>query len=224
MSAWNERLESLLEAERAQLPPWLAVGFGAGIAAWFALGSPKQWLAVLCIGAALFLAGLLSGAGRAGRSAGIFCLAMAVGCALVWARAEWVSAPRLARPTVVSLDARVETVERLVARGTVRLTLITADPALPHRVRVSIDADKAPAGLASGSEVRLRARLAPPPSMALPGTYDFAKDAWFRQIGAVGKALGPVEVTTSRPPSASIASGSASAIMSAPAFPRMRPG
>jgi len=30
--------------------------------------------------------------------------------------------------------------------------------------------------------------------MALPGTYDFARDAWFKRIGAVGKALGPVEV------------------------------
>ena len=31
--------------------------------------------------------------------------------------------------------------------------------------------------------------------MALPGTYDFARDAWFKGIGAVGKALGPVTVS-----------------------------
>ena len=30
--------------------------------------------------------------------------------------------------------------------------------------------------------------------MALPGTYDFARDAWFKGIGAVGKAMGPVTV------------------------------
>jgi competence protein ComEC len=42
--------------------------------------------------------------------------------------------------------------------------------------------------------VRLRARLAPPPPMALPGTYDFARDAWFKRIGAVGKAIGPVTI------------------------------
>jgi competence protein ComEC len=30
--------------------------------------------------------------------------------------------------------------------------------------------------------------------VALPGTYDFAREAWFRGIGAVGKALGPVRV------------------------------
>jgi competence protein ComEC len=30
--------------------------------------------------------------------------------------------------------------------------------------------------------------------MALPGGYDFARDAWFKRIGAVGKALGEVAV------------------------------
>ena len=38
------------------------------------------------------------------------------------------------------------------------------------------------------------ARLAPPQPMALPGGYDFARDAWFRGIGAVGRSLGTVTV------------------------------
>jgi competence protein ComEC len=59
---------------------------------------------------------------------------------------------------------------------------------------VSIDQDKAPKGIAAGAQLQLRARLAPPPPMALPGGYDFARDAWFREIGAVGKSLGPVTV------------------------------
>ena len=36
--------------------------------------------------------------------------------------------------------------------------------------------------------------------MALPGTYDFARDAWFNGIGAVGKAIGPVLVARSAAP------------------------
>jgi competence protein ComEC len=187
-------LERLLEAERAQLPPWFVVGFGTGIAAWFALGQPRQWAAFLCISAALGLGGFLVDGGRSGRALGWFALAMTIGCALVWARAELVAAPRLGRPAVVAFDAKVEMVETLVARGAVRLTLAPTDPKLPPRVRVSVDADVAPPQLASGAMVRMRARLAPPPPMALPGTYDFARDAWFKQIGAVGKALGPVEV------------------------------
>ena len=194
ISALHERLERLLEAERAQLPPWIAVAFASGIAAWFALGRPAQWAAFLCIAAALGLAGFALVPGRSGRAAGWSGLALALGCALVWFRAEQVAAPRLARPVVATFDARVEMVEALVARETVRLTLAPSDRALPPRVRVSIDADAAPAALSSGATVRVRARLAPPPPMALPGTYDFARDAWFRRIGAVGKALGPVDV------------------------------
>jgi len=189
-----DRLERLLEAERAQLPPWFVVGFGAGIAAWFALGFPIQWAAFLCISSAIALGGFLLGGGRAGRALGWFALVMTLGCALVWARAALVAAPRLDRPVVASFDGKVEMVETLVARGTVRLTLAPTDPQLPPRVRVSIDAEAAPAQLASGATVQVRARLAPPPPMALPGTYDFARDAWFKRIGAVGKALGPIQI------------------------------
>ena len=192
--AKGERLERLLEAERAQLPPWFVVGFGSGIAAWFALGRPLQWAAVLCMATGLGLGGFVFGRGRTGRSLGWFAVGMALGCALVWGRSEQVAAPRIKRPLVAGFDARVERVERLIAKDTIRLTLVPADPSLPPRVRVSIDSDEAPAGLGSGDRVRMRARLAPPPPMALPGTYDFARDAWFKRIGAVGKTLGPVEI------------------------------
>ncbi len=39
-----------------------------------------------------------------------------------------------------------------------------------------------------------RRGLQPPPPMALPGSHDFARDAWFAGIGGVGRAIGPVEV------------------------------
>jgi competence protein ComEC len=189
----GERLERLLEQERAQLPSWFVVGFGGGVAAWITLGRPGQWEAFLCFSAALGMIGFFLTPGRAGRALAWFGVALTLGCAVAWLRAAQVSAPRLSRPIVASFDARVEGVEALVARESVRLTLAPKDPQLPPRVRVSIDSDAAPAGLASSAVLHLRARLAPPPPMALPGTYDFARDAWFKRIGAVGKALGPVE-------------------------------
>jgi competence protein ComEC len=193
-SAAREELEKLLEGERAQLPPWFVVGFGAGIAAWFALDQPGQWQAFLCAAAALSLLGFGLGGGRAGRALGWFALAATVGCALVWARSIWVAQPRLERPVVVEFGGLVNGVDHLVAKQTVRLLLAPTDGSLPHTVRVSIDEDKLPAGIAPRAAIRVRARLAPPPPMALPGTYDFARDAWFKGIGAVGKALGPVTV------------------------------
>jgi competence protein ComEC len=194
-------VERLLEVERAQLPPWFVVGLGSGIAAWFAFGGPNQWIALLCVSASAALAGFGLGRGRAGRALGWFTLAVTFGCALAWVRAEQVAAPRLSRPEVATFKARVERVEMLVAKGSVRLTLAPASADLPPRVRVSMDSDSVPGGLAYGASIRVRARLAPPPPMALPGTYDFARDAWFKRIGAAGKALGPVEVIEPAPPS-----------------------
>src|SRR4051812_40825659 len=83
-SAAQEELERLLEAERAQLPPWFVVGFGAGIAAWFALGEASQWKIFLCLAAACALLGFGLARGRAGRAIGWFALAAALGCSLVW--------------------------------------------------------------------------------------------------------------------------------------------
>src|SRR3954452_20901987 len=100
-SAAHEGLEKLLEAERAQLPPWFVVGFGAGIAAWFALGSNWQWKLFLCLAAAGGVAGFGVGRGRTGRSLGWFALAATLGCALIWARADWVAHPRLGRAAVI---------------------------------------------------------------------------------------------------------------------------
>jgi competence protein ComEC len=194
-SAAVEGLEQLLEEERAQLPPWFVVGFGTGIAAWFALGSQVQWKLFLCIAAAATVIGFGLGRGRAGRSLGWFALAVTLGCALVWVRAGWVAEPRLERALITDLSGKVESVDHLAARDKVRLLVRPDDRRLPPNVRISIDEDKFPRGIAPGSEIQVRTRLAPPPPMALPGTYDFARDAWFNGIGAVGKAMGPVTVT-----------------------------
>jgi competence protein ComEC len=129
------------------------------------------------------------GRGRAGRALGWVGLAAALGCALVWARSDWVTEPRLAE-----VSGKVVTVDHLAARNKVRLLVRPDDSALPPQVRISVDQDKFPVGIAPGAQIQVRTRLAPPPPMALPGTYDFARDAWFQGIGAVGKTLGDIKV------------------------------
>ena len=191
-------VERWLEGEREQLILWLPVALGAGIAAWFVLPGGAEWRWFLAACAALALLGLaFSGAGRAGRVLLVGALAMAAGCSLVWWRAESVAAPVLARPALVSVQARVERVEQLPARGLVRLRLAPEGrPDLPPRIRVNLAEKDVPAGLARGAVVRLRARLMPPPPPAVPGAYDFARVAWFDGIGATGRGFGPVEVVT----------------------------
>ncbi|MEO5810219.1 MAG: hypothetical protein ABIR51_09235, partial [Sphingomicrobium sp.] len=46
------RLETFLETERGQLPLWLVVAFGGGIAGWFWLGDSRQWIALILLGLA----------------------------------------------------------------------------------------------------------------------------------------------------------------------------
>ena len=204
---WKARLraafdavERSLEAERAQLPPWIIVGLGSGIASWFALGRPQIWSAFIIIAIALALLGFGLLAGRGGRALGWFALAAAIGCGLIWTRSIMVAAPVLDWPKVTAVTGRVEHVDILTAKGQLRLTIAPDGTQLPPRIRVSFDHEGTISGLAPGALVLLRARLAPPPPMALPGTYDFARDAWFKRIGAVGKALGPVTVTRAAQP------------------------
>ena len=194
-------VERWLEAERDQLPLWLPVALGAGIAAWFALPGRPQWIAFLVSGggvAALALA--RDRGGRAARWGAILALAAVAGCLLAWTRSDRVGAAPLDRAMVVALQGRVEAIDRLPARQKVRLWL-ALDPAdgLPAHVRINLDDDKLPAALAAGALVSVRARLMPPPPPAIPGAYDFARVAWFWRIGATGKALDAVTILAPPP-------------------------
>jgi competence protein ComEC len=191
----RERLEAFLEAESGQLPLWAVVAFGAGIALWFALPGPKQWSGMLFVAAGASLLGFTVLSGRAGRALGWFGLALAAGCILVWTRAERLATSRIERPQIVTLTARVERVEVLAAKNDIRLTLAPLGADLPPRIRVTAPDREERAGLAAGATVTLKARLTPPPPMALPGSHDFARDNWFRGEGGTGRALGPITLT-----------------------------
>ena len=174
-SAVFSKFEAFLERERAQLPLWLSVAFGCGIAAWLALSGPAEWTGFILAVMAVSAAGLTIGATRLARSLIYGGMAMAAGCALIWWRADWVAAPTLSRPAMTSFQATVERLEVRAAKGDLRLTLRPQEPALPALVRVSLPEDLAPKGLGQGATVRIRARLQPPPPMALPGSHDFAR-------------------------------------------------
>jgi competence protein ComEC len=189
MTALSDRLESLADAERDQLPLWLPVGLGLGTAAWFALPDARTWTAFLLLAAALVLAPQALAPGtRWGRAASIFCLAAILGCANIWWKSERVAAPVLGQARAAEFDARIESFQRLPARDLVRLLVKpAAGSGLPPRLRVNVDAATVPAGIEAGAIVRLRGYLMPPAPAALPGAYDFARAAWFQGIGGSGR-------------------------------------
>ena len=194
--AGSEAIERWLEAERDQIPLWLPVGLGLGIAAWFALPDMGKWLAFMAAAGGVAGFGFtLARGGRLGRVIGIFALIAMIGCGLIWFRAERVAVPRIERPMVAAFEARIVSVERLPARGSIRLKLVPiGEAAIPPLVRVNVKEEEAPPGLAPGARIALRARLMPPAPPAVPGAYDFARVAWFQGLGATGKTIGPVRV------------------------------
>lgn len=191
--SWRDGLERWLEAERDQIGLWPPVALGLGIGLWFGLPDRGKWVAALVL-----LGGIAAGAlaigqgGRASRALAVGALVATVGLGLAWTRAVQVAGPVLARPLVVTLAGEILDVDRLPARGQVRLLVATAPGSgLPPRVRVTIEEEDAPPTLAPGARIEVRARLVPPPEAAVPGAYDFARVAWFQRIGGTGKALDP---------------------------------
>lgn len=190
-------LEDWLEAERTQLPLWLPVLLGAGIAAWFVFPVREMWIAAIAAGLALAGCGLAIGfTRRAGLVLLAAGLAFSAGCGLAWVRGALVAGPVVQRPLVATVGGELIRVERLIARGTWRLTIKTdAATGLPPRVRVSVPLQDIASEPATGARVAVRARLMPPSPPAVPGGYDFRRQAWFQGLGGVGKALGPVTIT-----------------------------
>lgn len=187
LSAW---LEALADAERDQLPLWLPVGLILGISAWFWLPDRLGWIAFLCASLALALGMAALAAGtRWGRALACFALAAALGCGLIWTKAERLSAPRLERAQMAEFTARIESVRTLAAQRLVRLVVAPQNGTVAaERLRINVTEDQASAALQAGATVRIRAWLMPPPPMAAPGGYDFARTAWFQRIGGTGRA------------------------------------
>jgi competence protein ComEC len=201
--------------------PWLAVVLAAGIVSWFALPLMWHWCAAIAGGVGLALAaralwplGSAADETRAHlRAALVACgLVFALGVGVIWARSAVVGAAPIAAPTVAVLDGHVLEREDQPAEGRLRLTLAVRLPgeSMARKVRVNVPLEafevaRVPAGLAEGARVRLRARLMPPASPMLPGSYDFARAAWFKGLSATGTMVGPLEVLRPAPEGENVA-------------------
>jgi competence protein ComEC len=188
------RKNLIREIEQRRLFPWIAVFFGLGIILFFqADGQPALWAPLgalaLCCAAAIALRHNLAA------------LAVLIGLAALFAgfsagatRSRSVSAPTLARMTITPITGFIEAVED---RGEGKRLLIriadmkgVAEADRPRLVRVSVRKGE---GLVAGQFVGGTARLLPPPQPAWPGGYDFARDAYFKGIGAVGSVTGAIK-------------------------------
>jgi competence protein ComEC len=209
-SPWRNRarLSSIADAADAALAragfdrgPWLAIAFAGGIAMWFGLGGPAEWVlaASLCVLAAVGAVALWRGVeARAHLLIAFVAVGVlaAAGLGIVWSRSELVGTEPIERPVSTTIEGRVlERIEQ-PAEGRVRLVLATREPggerAVKVRVNVPLEQDRP--GLTEGAMVRVQARLVPPAPPMLPGGYDFARAAWFEGLAATGSVQGELEL------------------------------
>ena len=198
----SRRIGIILLAERERWILWLPVAVGIGVAIYFAWPEePARWSAPL----ALAFCGLTILAGR--QWPGVIAIAIAAGCIAIGfgaavERSHRVAAPVLSRPTgMIRLEGRIAEVEPQEHGERLILDQLdlpplrnNGEPLRRIRVRLPVASDD----LIAGQRIALRASLSPPPRPSAPGAYDFSRQAWFKEIGAVGYTLPPVEIIASR--------------------------
>jgi competence protein ComEC len=186
-----------LLAERERWFLWLPVGLGAGIAGYFALPvEPPVWLGAT----GLLLASVvlswswwrLPSDAFQGWAPGLLGLVvLLLGFTGATLRTQLVEAPVLERRQAYELKAMVLLVEDRT-RGQ---RLLLGDPriaglepgATPAQIRVSTRS--AEPSFEPGDRVRLRALLMPPSPPVEPHGFDYARQAYFQRLGAVGYVL-----------------------------------
>jgi len=201
--AW---LADQAEAQTDRWTLWTPVALGCGCALYFGLmREPQAWVAWALLSVVL---GLL--VATRWSVARIMTMALVLGACAVGGfavaklRTEAVKAP------VAQAGSRPQWVEAWVVdiagpgAGGQRLLLAPTrvgdgSPAItPIRMRVTLRPGTALPR--PGDAVRLLAIVNPPPPPASPGSYDFARDAYFESVGAVGLALRPPEPVPAEAP------------------------
>ena len=199
----GQGLAVALAGESDRLVLWLPVFLGLGIALYFGLAvEPAAWTWMPLLG---LIGALVLGAWfrPAWRQVLLPTALVPAGLLAALLRSQAVEAPVLAEelgPIQVSglvLELEVEeTRPRMVLQPGSIPGL--APEATPERVRLRLL--RPPVGVVPGSRVEVRAVLRPPPEPAAPGAYDFARQAYFQRLGAVGYALAPPRIL--EPPAA----------------------
>ena len=196
LAVWQARLAVAMQREidERRLVLWVPVAAGAGGVLYLgAEREPALWLSgLLFAGAALFA--IVARRSRVSFAVAIALTALSGGFLSGGLRTARVAAPVLDHVRIVELTGFIEEMDlrRSGARFVLRVASAEGlDPAAtPARVRLTTP--RAPPA-AAGDFVVLKARLLPPAHAVLPGGYDFARDAYFAQLGAVGNVLGRIE-------------------------------
>ena len=197
-TGFRVHLDALWAAERQRLFLWVPVLFGAGSGLYLTLPvEPVGWAAPAAAG--LFAAFALLLRRQVAPALALAALALlAAGVAAADWRTERVRAPVLAAP-IGPTDVSGRVVWVGAGEGPQRYLLdrVRIEGLAPEETPVRVRLSARSAGIGGvappGSWLAARASLRPPPAPAEPGAWDFARQAWFQRIGAVGFTYGAPE-------------------------------
>lgn len=181
-------------AESSRIGLWSPVALGAGAAVYFMLpNEPAPLIAPVLIVLSIAIGWRSLEMRTAALMAGLAC----AGFALADLRTAIVAAPALDREIrFADVEGRLISIDEApkLRRLLIEVDSIDKLPkeATPKRARISWRGKEFNAR--PGDLVRLRASLSPPPRPAAPGGFDFARQLYFQQIGAVGFAMSPPAV------------------------------
>jgi competence protein ComEC len=198
-------LALLLEQERSRWVLWAPALLGAGVAAYFALpNEPAAWAGWVAAGLALALLATARRRPLAPVAVGeAILLALAVSCAgfaLAQARLHAVTAPVLERAGTFRAQGVILDLAPFPEGAKVVLGAVSLERLPPERTPLTVRINLRDAGdLAPGDRIGVLARLQPPLPPSLPGAFDFARQAYFEQLGATGFALGRAERLSTAP-------------------------
>jgi competence protein ComEC len=185
-------------------PLWTPVAFGGGCALYFGLTfEPPAWAVFGAAAIAVLAAMTVRRTRHRGLAVGTALIALfLLGLAGAELRAERVAAPI----APANLGARkveawvVDNASNTSDRARVLLAPVWIDGLRPNETPVRMRLTLRGAAPAPGTAIRVLALVNPPPAPASPGAYDFARDAYFQSVGAVGLALGQPEVVEAPKP------------------------
>ncbi len=199
-----------MSAQRERVVLWTPVAFGGGAALYLALKEEPPLAPAIAVAVALTVtAGLVWLWGRRFWLTALLGLTamIAIGFCAAKMHSDQMAAPIApVRQGFTRIEGWVVDIDTPSPRGERVLIapvwIAGLSPAqTPVRVRIVLGAPGGPeTAPAPGTPISLSGLLDPPPGPAVPGGYDFARDAWFEGIGGVGLSMKPPEIVSLPPP------------------------
>jgi competence protein ComEC len=180
-----------------RLLPWLAAAYGLGIVIYFTAEREPAWWAATALAAVCAVGAISLRRHLVAFIAGLFVFSIAAGFAVATVKTAMIAHPVLryaASGVTISGFVELREESQHTDRFVLRVDRIDGNRIddKPQRVRLSVKRGLAPP---AGSFVEVKAMLDPPLQPLAPGSYDFARDLYFQQIGASGFVRGAIKVT-----------------------------